>query len=385
MRPVLMRLLLDHPWQIWADDVQGVFGVGIALIVALLGGLGLLLLWRSHRWTWGDDERFLFRAWLLALLLLTFVAPLLPDPLGRWFPRPRPPLQPGGPLIFDASPITSLPIFGYGLFVLLGFLAAKWLGERRAARHGLELNHIFDLMFWTLIFGVIGGRTFYVLQYPQQIFAHAQGLRGHVFAALNLSNGGLVLIGAMLGAAAGFFTCCRRRGLPALAYLDLLTPSIFLAVAFGRIGCLMYGCCFGDPCSLPWGVAFGPESAAYETLAFRGYISPHAPATMPLHPTQIYSAVNGLLLALATYAYYPFRARTGQVFALGMILYAITRFWIEFLRADELGKLGTGLTISQLLCLVMLAGGLLLAWRLQRTGAAPLTAGSDVPAGLTAA
>lgn len=385
MRPVLLRLLLDHPWQPWAGDVQGAPGIGIALLLAIL--LGVALVWRVLRrgWRWTADDRWTLVAWGIGLLVLTLVAPRLPEPLGRWFPTPDPAAPTPGPTVLKSTPITSLPIFGYGFFVLLGFLTAWWVGERRALRAGYDLSKVFDLMFWTLLCGVVGGRTFYLLQYSEQVFAHAEGAAGVLFAAVNLSNGGLVLIGAMLGGAVGFFTYCRLHAVPALAYLDLLTPSIFLAVALGRIGCLMYGCCYGDPCTLPWGIAFGPESAAFHALAERGFLSRQATATMPLHPTQVYSAIDGLLLALVTYAYYPFRSRIGQVFALGMILYPITRFFIEFLRADELGQLGTGLTISQLLSLVMLAGGLSLAAWLHRRGETPAEVQRNPAASLPAA
>jgi phosphatidylglycerol:prolipoprotein diacylglycerol transferase len=93
---------------------------------------------------------------------------------------------------------------------------------------------------------------------------------------------------------------------------------------------------------------------------------------MPLHPTQVYSSINGFLLAAVTFSYCGRGRFAGDVFALGTILYAVSRFLIEFVRADELGQLGTGLTISQLLCLGLLATGLALAawqrWSGRRTG-----------------
>ncbi|MCA9055947.1 MAG: prolipoprotein diacylglyceryl transferase, partial [Planctomycetaceae bacterium] len=242
---------------------------------------------------------------------------------------------------------------------------------------GLDPNFVFDLTFWTLIFGVLGGRLFYIIQHGDVVFAGAQGLGQKLFAAINLSRGGLVLIGAMLGGAVGFFGLCYRRGIAALPLLDLLTPSIFVGVGFGRIGCLLYGCCYGDPSSLPWAVTFGPESAAFEALMQRGFVLPSAAACMPLHPTQVYSSINGFLLALVTWAYYRHRRHGGDVFAIGMMLYAITRFLIEFVRADELGQLGTGLTISQLLSLGLFAVGLGLTLWLRRSGTS--TAATTTP------
>jgi len=331
--------------------------------VFLLGSAGCLwTLWRRGR-QWTPEQRETLWTWLIAVVLLSIVPPLLPEWLGRTFPTAVPSQAAADAVRYEPVPITSLPLFGYGTLVLTGFLTAKWVGERRAERAGLDPLMVFDLTFWTLLGGVVGGRLFYVIQYADQIFKHAQTIGQKLFAAINLSGGGLVLIGAMLGGAVAYFGFARSRRLPALAYLDLLTPSIFIGEAFGRLGCLMYGCCFGDACQLPWSVTFGPGSAAFETLQGRGYLSQHALETMPLHPTQVYMSLNAALLALVTYAYYPYRVRTGQVFAVGMILYALTRFFIEFVRADELGQLGTGLTISQLLSLAIAAGGALLVWR----------------------
>ncbi len=380
MRPVLIRLLLDHPWTPWAADVQGVPGIGIALLVAILG-LGVFAWVIARRgWNWTLDDRANFVVWLVLLIALTFLGPRLPGWLAG-FSAPTPEV-PGGPPVRPA-PVTSLPIFGYGFMVLVGFLTATWFGQRRARQEGLDSNIVFDATFWTLIGGVLGGRLFYIIQHGDIVFRNAQGLAGHLFAAVNLSNGGLVLIGAMFGGAAAFFAACRRRHVAALPLLDVLTPAIFIGEGFGRIGCLLYGCCFGDPSHLPWAVTFGPGSAAFQALVERGFVLPDAAACMPLHPTQIYSSLNAFLLALVTYAYFPWRRHVGGVFALGLILYPITRFLIEFVRGDELGQLGTGLTISQLLSIGLLTVGLALAEWLRRCGqpvAPPLrTAGGSHP------
>ncbi len=383
MRPILFRLLLDHPWQPWVNDVQGVPGMGIACALAILGGLyfGWVLWQRGRAWT--TDDRINAVVWLGLLVALTFVAPSLPDRLARWLPPD--PVPPGAaPAV--RGPVTSVPIFGYGTMVLAGFLVGTGVGQRRARNAGVDPNLVFDLTFCTLIFGVLGGRVLYLLQHGDVVFAGAQGLGEKLFAAINLSRGGLVLIGAMLGGALGFFGLCYRRGIAPLPLLDLLTPSIFLGEGFGRIGCLLYGCCFGDPTSLPWGVAFGRGSAAYDTLVERGFVLPSAAACMPLHPTQVYMSINAFLLALLTWAYYHHRRKSGDVFALGIVLYAVTRFLIEFVRADELGQLGTMLTISQFLSLGLAAAALwIVLWQRRGKPAGPTSgrpgnAGDQSPA-----
>ena len=75
------------------------------------------------------------------------------------------------------------------------------------------------------------------------------------------------------------------------------------------------------------------------------------------HPTQIYSALNALLLCMVLWYFWTLNRNDGQVFALMLILYPIGRFLMEIVRQDEAGQFGTGLTISQLVSLVMLLAG----------------------------
>ncbi len=74
----------------------------------------------------------------------------------------------------------------------------------------------------------------------------------------------------------------------------------------------------------------------------------------PVHPTQIYSMINGFILCLLLLAFAPFRTRDGQVFALFLSAYPVTRFLLEMIRNDEAAIFGTGLTISQNVSLVLL-------------------------------
>ena len=69
--------------------------------------------------------------------------------------------------------------------------------------------------------------------------------------------------------------------------------------------------------------------------------------SLPVHPTQVYSAINALLLSLMLWFYYPFRRHSGEVLALLLILYPLGRFLLEIIRTDEGGQFGTALTISQ--------------------------------------
>jgi phosphatidylglycerol:prolipoprotein diacylglycerol transferase len=262
-------------------------------------------------------------------------------------------------------PVSYLPVFGYGALVLCGFLGGLMFAQHRAKQVGLDPELFVDLSFWLLVSGVGGARLAYLVQYRDQLFAEVRSPFEALFAVINLANGGLVLIGGLVGGTVGFFAFCARRRLNSMLIADVITPSVFIGIGFGRIGCLLNGCCFGDRCELPWGIVFPAGSTTFDTLVARGFVDPAASGTFPLHPTQIYSSINGFILAVVTAHYFWYRRRHGDVFALGLILYPIARFMLETIRADEMGQLGTGLTISQLYCLGILTAGIILLIRLQ--------------------
>ena len=142
-----------------------------------------------------------------------------------------------------------------------------------------------------------------------------------------------------------------------LLLADVVTPSIFLGIGFGRIGCLLNGCCYGDRCDLPWAITFPPGSVPYEVLKQLGFLAPNAVASLPLHPTQIYSSIGGFILAYLTATIFKHRRHVGEVLAVGAIFYPINRFLIEFVRGDEFTQMNTGLTISQLVSIGVLICG----------------------------
>jgi phosphatidylglycerol:prolipoprotein diacylglycerol transferase len=80
--------------------------------------------------------------------------------------------------------------------------------------------------------------------------------------------------------------------------------------------------------------------------------------SLPLHPVQLYAALDALLLCLLLLAYYPYRRRDGEVFALLITLHPISRFLQEMIRTDEANVFGTGLSISQNISILMFAGAI---------------------------
>ena len=137
----------------------------------------------------------------------------------------------------------------------------------------------------------------------------------------------------------------RRHKLPLWTTTDVFAPGIALGHVVGRLGCLMAGCCFGKPTSVPWAVTFRDPAA----MANVG-----TPLGVPLHPTQLYEAGAEALILVFLLAFErrgrPFPGRTFWSY---MLLYGVSRFVIEFYRGDSRGMVFDVLSTSQFVSVIL--------------------------------
>ena len=261
-------------------------------------------------------------------------------------------------VLFTLPILGGLKIFGYGTMLFVAFLGATNLAGWLARREKLDPEVIYDLALVVFLGGLIGARTFYVIQY--------WGDKIHSFREIFMIwQGGIVLYGSIIGGSIAFFIYRMIRPFPLRPFLDVIAPALALGIAVGRFGCFLNGCCFGDVCSLPWSVSFPKPSPPWGAHQLSHLIASDALWSLPVHPTQIYSVIDGLLLMTLLLAYFPLRKRDGQVMAFLMMAYPITRILIEYLRSDEL-IFFAGMTISQNISLVLMALGAIFWFSLSR-------------------
>ncbi|MEM7453813.1 MAG: prolipoprotein diacylglyceryl transferase [Planctomycetota bacterium] len=161
----------------------------------------------------------------------------------------------------------GLAIQGYGFFMLLGILIGVSLCVWRAHQVGLNPDRILALGFWMIITGVIGARLFYVIQKRDQFQAESVGQ--FLSKLVDMTSGGLVVYGALIGGIIAAIVYLTRVGLPVLKVADVIAPGMVAGLCLGRIGCLMNACCYGGVCEvdLP-AIQFPAGSAPYvEQLA----------------------------------------------------------------------------------------------------------------------
>jgi phosphatidylglycerol:prolipoprotein diacylglycerol transferase len=246
------------------------------------------------------------------------------------------------PIIFQLGP---LPIRWYGALMALGFLAGLWTATHRARRAGLSADAIGDVTLWLMLGSIVGARFVHVVTYWKTEFADKPF--SEIFM---VQHGGLVFYGGLIGAIIAGIIYLRWKKLPVWKYADALAPSIALGSVFGRIGCLMNGCCYGRACSAPWAIHF---PASHETEG------------APVHPTQIYDALLNLVLYLALAWLFRRKKFDGQIFALYLMGYAVFRSIVEQFRGDyPADHIHNGLTPAQLLSIGIFSAGLgLWFWR----------------------
>jgi phosphatidylglycerol---prolipoprotein diacylglyceryl transferase len=231
----------------------------------------------------------------------------------------------------------------------VAFLLGLWTASRRGLRDGISAEQITDIGPWLIIGGIVGARTFHVVTYWHEEYA-----RKSIWEIFMVHHGGLVYYGGLVGASLGCILYVRWKKIPLWKMADILAPSIALGYVFGRIGCLLNGCCFGRPCDLPWAVRFPADNSL------------HPPGT-PVHPTQVYDSLLSLCLYLGLAWLYRRKKFDGQIFAVYLICYAITRSIVEVFRGDYTDRhLHGGLTPAHLISVGILLAGVLLFWRLPR-------------------
>jgi phosphatidylglycerol:prolipoprotein diacylglycerol transferase len=261
----------------------------------------------------------------------------------------------------------GVPIRGYGIMLLVAAAAGTWLSVIRGRRMGFDADTILALGTEVFLWGLVGARLFYVLEYHEQFFGAGTSLGESLARIVNIAGGGLVVFGSLPTAALAAWRFATRRKLPLARIADCVVPGMLLGLAIGRVGCFLNGCCFGGPCELPWAVRF-PEgtapAAAYPAAAG---------GSLPLHPAQLYAALDAAILAAVAVAYTPLARRDGEVFALVLTLHPISRILLEIVRVDESPALGTPLSISQLVSLVLLALAAVLWWWIGQQPARPAT------------
>ena len=274
------------------------------------------------------------------------------------------------PVLFHIGPLT---LTWYGVFIVGGAVLATWLASRYARMDHESPDHVWNLLAFSLIIGIIGARLYHVFSNP------VNGLgwpyyRENPLEIINFWNGGfrgLGIYGGLVGGVLAFWIYCRWNKLSTLRYLDYFAPNVLLAQAFGRMGNYVNQELYGPPTTVAWAFHINPNFPCQLPNGFPQEIQPCGSGSLqPLtektlawfaangfHPTFFYEALWNLsmfLLLFLLIRYGGNRMRRGDAVWLYFISYSVGRFWVEMLRPDAwmMGTLATAQWIAVALVIV---------------------------------
>jgi len=324
--------------------------------------------------------------------------------------------------------VVPLRVYGYGLMLVFGFICGIYLARWHARRVGENPDNFTQCGILALVGGVAGARIAFVIE-KWDIFAQSES---PLVQMVNITGGGLIYYGGVILALVLVVAYLRLKRLPIRRYLDILAASTMIGLAFGRAGCLLNGCCYGAVCDEHWPLAMrfpmysrplikldgrenpfsasqeGPSPVYAHQLSVGAVVPPaelvcpsgdprmgpvglvrprdftpeqvriaEATWSRPVCPAQILGIANALLIAALLVAFLRIRRREGQVFALMLILYPISRFLLEMIRQDNPHDLLSGvLTHNQYTSLATVAAGIILLGALYKL---PATAAATSP------
>ena len=153
------------------------------------------------------------------------------------------PANPDGELV-----PAGLAVRGYGFMMLLGILAGMGLAMVRARQIGIDPDKIVSLCFWMIVGGILGARLFFVIQKQEQF--SADSFRQLIIDMVDMTKGGLVVYGSLIGALVAFGLFVWRAKISFWKTADIIAPAMAIGLALGRVGCLLNGCCFGGQCDI---------------------------------------------------------------------------------------------------------------------------------------
>lgn len=276
----------------------------------------------------------------------------------------------------------------YFVLLITGFLFATALGVLWAKRIGRNPDVVVDLGLGMLLAGVAGARLMHVLfdgyfwdyvhlctdpslvnwklTKSECLSARYDGLwdaarevchpkKADCWAWAYFWSGGLTYYGGFIGASVVAWFLLKRDRFPFWKAADMAGFAVPTGLAFGRMGCLLAGCCFGVRSDGPLGLVFPGKSPASEAQFKLGELAHRNMPSLPVLPAQIAESAACLAIAaVCLYVVHPKKRYDGHVFVAFVVLYAAARFVLEFFRADDRGGL-LWMSTSQWVGLLLIA------------------------------
>jgi len=243
-----------------------------------------------------------------------------------------------------------LTLTGFGIAMLLAFLAAQYIAQVELDRRGHDPEIMGDVLVGAVIGGLVGAKIYYAILY-------------HDPRAL-LHTSGFVFWGGLMGGILATALVIRWRRQTFTHISDVAAAGLAAAYAIGRTGCWAVGDDYGRPWESRWAVAFPngyPPSTVQNLMEQFGVTSLAGRSpfeVVAVHPTQLYEVAMGLAMFGILWKLRDHRHAEGWLFGLYCTLAGVERFIVEFFRAKDDRFVGA-LTVAQAIALAFAVGGVL--------------------------
>lgn len=228
---------------------------------------------------------------------------------------------------FNVNPVAfTVPIFGgievrwYGLIITLGIILAFSYTAYRAKREGISFDDVLDITIFTVIFGIIGARLYYVLTSLDKY--------NSFYDVIAVWEGGLAIYGGIIAGGLTVFLVCKHKKIKFMKMFDATAPGVMIGQILGRWGNFFNG------------EAYGEEVAEGSIFYFiRMGLIPNIESGSKMHyfhPTFLYESVWNLIGFIIINALYKKKKFDGQIFYMYIAWYGFGRMLIEGLRTDSL-------------------------------------------------
>jgi len=221
--------------------------------------------------------------------------------------------------------IFGLKIYFYAIIIIIGAIAGAFLAGHEAKRKGLSADIMWDVLPWLLIAGIIGARIWHILTPSDSMLIDGKNPYFiYPLDMLKIRAGGLGIPGGVIAGALALWFYARKKHLKFGQWMDNVAPGVALAQAIGRWGNFVNQELYGNPTGLPWGIKIDAAHGGDPTLRY--------------HPLFLYEFLLNLLNAgilLLVARKLGNKLKNGDVFLLYVIIYALGRFFLEFMKIDQ--------------------------------------------------
>ena len=235
----------------------------------------------------------------------------------------------------------------YGVIMAVSVAVGSVVFARQLGRRGIDPSHVYGMLLLAVPLGILGARLFHVLDHFSFYWHHPGDIIGKQLV-------GLAIYGVITGGVLAVVIYCRWKNLPLWRVLDCLALAIPVGQLIGRCANIINGDTWGKATSLPWGIVYTNPRA----------LLPADLLGVPTQPTPIYEQLWLLVVIGVVWWAMPRLKTDGTAFLLYLGLYSFGRFFLSYLRVNNI--LFLGLREAQLLALVVFVAVFPVAWWLRR-------------------